>query len=62
MESDIWNFLGRMPYKFGNQTGTPVVLEWAIGNQTCGDPRLQVNYACRNNTECINSTGTSGYL
>ncbi|XP_016498782.2 wall-associated receptor kinase 2 [Nicotiana tabacum] len=40
----------------------PIVLDWAIGNLTCIQARKSKDYACRENSECVDSdTGLGGY-
>ncbi|KAL1834240.1 hypothetical protein ACET3Z_003891 [Daucus carota] len=41
----------------------PIVLDWFIVNQTCGEAqRDQSSYACKfSNSECINATSSTGY-
>ncbi|KAK4724707.1 hypothetical protein R3W88_027486 [Solanum pinnatisectum] len=41
----------------------PIVLEWAIGNLSCAqDLERQEDYACRENSQCVDSdTGLGGY-
>ncbi|XP_059631700.1 wall-associated receptor kinase 2-like [Cornus florida] len=41
----------------------PVVLDWAIGNETCEEARTNLSsYACGQNSICYNSTKVYGYL
>ncbi|XP_039156543.1 wall-associated receptor kinase 5-like [Eucalyptus grandis] len=45
--------------KFNQST---LVLDWAIGNQTCEDAKKNnVSYMCTNNTICIDAENGSGY-
>ncbi|KAF2291301.1 hypothetical protein GH714_022360 [Hevea brasiliensis] len=46
-----------------NETKFPVVLDWAIGNETCNDARKnQETYACKdNNSICYDSDNGPGY-
>lgn len=45
-----------------NKTEFPVVLDWAIGNQTCKDAKNDsTTYACKENSKCINSENGPGY-
>lgn len=37
----------------------PLVLDWAITNQTCADAKKSSGFACQKNTDCIDST--TGY-
>ncbi|KAH6837554.1 hypothetical protein C2S53_009861 [Perilla frutescens var. hirtella] len=40
----------------------PIVVDWAIGNLTCVEAKNSQDYACKANTECIDSdTGLKGY-
>ncbi|XP_062198701.1 putative wall-associated receptor kinase-like 16 isoform X2 [Phragmites australis] len=41
----------------------PLVLDWAIGNETCEVARNKPSYACRDrNSLCVDSTNGPGYL
>ncbi|XP_039127975.1 wall-associated receptor kinase 2-like [Dioscorea cayenensis subsp. rotundata] len=44
-----------------NRTTVPVVLDWAIGNQKCDVAIKSINYTCRGNTQCVDSTNGPGY-
>uniref|UniRef100_A0A2N9FF68 EGF-like domain-containing protein n=1 Tax=Fagus sylvatica TaxID=28930 RepID=A0A2N9FF68_FAGSY len=46
-----------------NRTTVPVVLDWAVGNETCENAqRNQATYACKAaNSDCLNSTNGPGY-
>ncbi|KAG5568352.1 hypothetical protein H5410_064632 [Solanum commersonii] len=40
----------------------PIVLDWAIGNLTCTQSQDRKDYACKENSECVDSdTGLGGY-
>ncbi|KAK4478464.1 hypothetical protein RD792_013939 [Penstemon davidsonii] len=40
----------------------PIVLDWVIGNLTCGEVRSSENYACKSNSYCVDSdTVFKGY-
>uniref|UniRef100_A0A7N2R9W0 EGF-like domain-containing protein n=1 Tax=Quercus lobata TaxID=97700 RepID=A0A7N2R9W0_QUELO len=39
----------------------PMVLDWAIGNETCEVAQKKVNYLCGVNTACFNLKNQSGY-
>nr|POE73337.1 wall-associated receptor kinase 2 [Quercus suber] len=39
----------------------PMVLDWAIGNETCNDVEKKSNYICGDNSSCQNSEDSSGY-
>ncbi|XP_016455653.1 wall-associated receptor kinase 2-like [Nicotiana tabacum] len=44
------------------KASVPIVLDWAIGNLTCIQARKSKDYACRENSECVDSdTGLGGY-
>jgi hypothetical protein len=47
-----------------NRPTVPVVLDWAVGNETCPDAKKNsTSYACKaENSECYNSTNGPGYL
>lgn len=40
---------------------TPMILEWAVGSSRCPDARKRKDYACGQNTDCINSSWGAGY-
>ncbi|KAK8642886.1 hypothetical protein V6N13_012211 [Hibiscus sabdariffa] len=41
----------------------PVILDWTIGNQTCRQAQMDPqNYACKQNTTCIDPGNGPGYL
>ncbi|KAF8405617.1 hypothetical protein HHK36_010524 [Tetracentron sinense] len=46
-----------------NRTNLPVVLDWAIGHNTCDEVRKEApaSYACRSNSNCVNSDNGPGY-
>ncbi|XP_042482395.1 wall-associated receptor kinase 5-like [Macadamia integrifolia] len=45
------------------ESSFPVVLDWAIGNQTCEEAvHDKKSYACGSNSYCFNSTNGPGYL
>ncbi|KAL7142043.1 hypothetical protein ABFS83_08G095900 [Erythranthe nasuta] len=40
----------------------PILLDWVIGNKSCGQSQNSSDYACQKNTYCIDSdTGLGGY-
>ncbi|KAI6689477.1 hypothetical protein NL676_026305 [Syzygium grande] len=39
----------------------PLVLDWAIGNQTCEEAKNSASYLCTKNTNCTNAENGSGY-
>ncbi|MBA0746058.1 hypothetical protein Gogos_008604 [Gossypium gossypioides] len=41
----------------------PMILDWTIGNQTCAEAKMdQENYACKENSDCIDPENGPGYL
>ncbi|GJW72505.1 EGF-like calcium-binding protein [Tanacetum coccineum] len=42
------------------EANVPIVLEWAIGNLSCDKAKVTDNYACRENSKCVDSTRDSG--
>ncbi|KAK9004958.1 hypothetical protein V6N11_042408 [Hibiscus sabdariffa] len=41
----------------------PIILDWTIGNESCREARMDPqNYACKENTTCIDPENGSGYL
>ncbi|XP_058110517.1 wall-associated receptor kinase 2-like [Magnolia sinica] len=50
-------------YKFWDRSNTvPVVLDWAIGNESCEKAQYSPNFACvSENSHCYNSTNGLGY-
>ncbi|XP_075645068.1 wall-associated receptor kinase 2-like [Castanea sativa] len=44
-----------------DQQMMPMVLDWAIGNETCNDVENKSNYICGDNSSCQNSEDGSGY-
>lgn len=46
---------------FFDRTTVPVVLDWAIGNSTCDAVVGSPDYACGENSYCVNSTNGPGY-
>ncbi|POO01054.1 Thrombomodulin [Trema orientale] len=40
----------------------PMVLDWAVGNLSCEQARRRGNLACAQNSKCVNSNSSSGYL
>ncbi|KAJ7959213.1 Wall-associated receptor kinase [Quillaja saponaria] len=46
-----------------NKNDFPVVINWAIGNETCQKARQNAtSYACKDNSFCVDSENASGYL
>ncbi|XP_060178224.1 wall-associated receptor kinase 2-like [Lycium barbarum] len=49
-------------FKERTKASVPIVLDWAIGNLTCIEAQTSEDYACRQNSECVDSdTGLGGY-
>ncbi|KAL7104322.1 hypothetical protein ACP275_08G236900 [Erythranthe tilingii] len=49
---------------FANRTNqnVPILLDWVIGNKTCGQSQNSSDYACHKNSNCTDSdTGLGGY-
>ncbi|KAA8519337.1 hypothetical protein F0562_013593 [Nyssa sinensis] len=62
------NFNGFNMFNVSNYTdsqvvgGAPVVLDWTVGNMSCHEATGNLsNYACKDNSDCINSTRGRGY-
>ncbi|KAL2500507.1 Wall-associated receptor kinase 2 [Forsythia ovata] len=50
--------------KFQNRTmeNVPIVIDWVIGSQNCIQAKKSVEYACLQNSDCVDSdTGLGGY-
>ncbi|MCD7471963.1 hypothetical protein HAX54_012783 [Datura stramonium] len=66
-EADSFHFRGSPDLNeddFVNRTKTsvPIVLDWAIGDLTCTQARNSKDYACGENSECVDSgTDLGGY-
>jgi len=63
-EEKAYNFSSLDLVNLQNRQTVPVVLDWAVGNETCGDAKKNsTTYACKGaNSECFNSTNGPGYL
>ncbi|KAF2291280.1 hypothetical protein GH714_022222 [Hevea brasiliensis] len=63
VEANAYNFSTLDLVDLRNETKFPVVLDWAIGNETCNDARKnQETYACKdNNSICYDSDNGPGY-
>ncbi|KAF3450278.1 hypothetical protein FNV43_RR06358 [Rhamnella rubrinervis] len=48
--------------KLNDTEKLPVVLNWAIGNQTCHEAKKSVNFTCKGNSKCIDTSNGHGYL
>ncbi|KAF3965363.1 hypothetical protein CMV_010444 [Castanea mollissima] len=62
VEENAYNFSSLDLTNFKNDT-VPVVLDWAVGNETCLDAqRNSVSYACKaENSTCYESNNSPGY-
>ncbi|GMI78372.1 wall-associated kinase 2 [Hibiscus trionum] len=45
-----------------NIESLPMVLDWAIGNETCKVAEHKPDYACKRNTICLDPANRSGYI
>ncbi|KAG7944771.1 hypothetical protein I3843_15G120400, partial [Carya illinoinensis] len=63
VEKTKYNFSTLDLQNMQNKHAFPLVLDWAIGNQTCEDAKKDLTgYACKaNNSECYDSTNGPGY-
>ena len=63
VEEKAYNFSSLDLKNLQNRETVPVVLDWAVGNETCeGAQRNKTSYACKaTNSECYNSTNDPGY-
>ncbi|KAG6675861.1 hypothetical protein I3842_15G126200 [Carya illinoinensis] len=63
VEKKEYNFSTLDLQNMQNKDAFPLVLDWAIGNQTCIDAKKDLTgYACKaDNSECYNSTNGPGY-
>lgn len=48
-------------YSFHERQGVPVVLDWAVGNQTCAEARRDRNFLCGARSKCLESANGPGY-
>ncbi|XP_062093512.1 wall-associated receptor kinase 2-like [Humulus lupulus] len=50
--------------EFNNDSMFPVVLDWAVGFNSCqvAIENMTTDYACKENSVCVNSTSRPGYL
>ncbi|KAM4080576.1 hypothetical protein ACJW30_11G027900 [Castanea mollissima] len=60
-KQDTFNFSIDSLRTLRNQKMMPMVLDWAIGNETCNDVENKSNYICGDNSLCQNSEDGSGY-
>ena len=56
-----FNFSIDSLHSLQHQNMTPVVLDWAIGTETCKDIVNKSRYTCGGNSTCIDSDNGSGY-
>uniref|UniRef100_A0A2N9HSL5 Protein kinase domain-containing protein n=1 Tax=Fagus sylvatica TaxID=28930 RepID=A0A2N9HSL5_FAGSY len=63
VEEEAYNFSSLDFENFQNRETVPVVLDWAVGSETCPNAqRNSISYACiAANSECYNSTNGPGY-
>ncbi|XP_027337253.1 wall-associated receptor kinase 1-like [Abrus precatorius] len=62
VENGSYNFLEKDLLKLDKEE-FPVVVDWAVGNQTCKDSMNLSSYACKaDNSRCDNATDGNGYL
>ena len=60
-KQDTFNFSTDSLRTLRDQQMMPMVLDWAIGNETCNDVENKSNYICGDNSSCQNSEDSSGY-
>jgi hypothetical protein len=63
-EEEAYDFSSLDLVNLRDRQTVPVVLDWAVGNETCRDAEKNpTTYACKAaNSECYNSTNGPGYL
>ena len=62
IQEDKFNFSPDYLISLQNNETLPMVLDWAIGNETCEVARNKTNYVCGGNSTCIDLNSTlSGY-
>ncbi|KAI9123116.1 hypothetical protein K1719_006005 [Acacia pycnantha] len=60
-ENGSFHFSSQDLLDLSNRTQFPVVLDWAVGDQTCAKAqRNESSYACKNNTRCLDSSSLTG--
>lgn len=47
--------------RFRSRSTVPIVLDWAVGNQTCGDANKSGSMICGPNSGCVDSDNGPGY-
>ena len=60
-KQDTFNFSTDSLRTLRDQQMMPMVLDWAIGNETCNDVENKSNYICGDNSSCQNFEDGSGY-
>ncbi|GFS34960.1 wall associated kinase 5 [Actinidia rufa] len=61
-EEAAYNFSSLDLANLQNREKLPVMLDWAVGNETCDEARKnQTSYACKENSECYNFDNGPGY-
>ena len=60
-QQTMFNFSIDSLQSLQHQKEMPLVLDWAIGTETCKDVVNKSSYACGGNSTCINSDNRSGY-
>ncbi|PSS31664.1 Wall-associated receptor kinase [Actinidia chinensis var. chinensis] len=61
-EEAAYNFSSLDLANLQNREKLPVMLDWAVGNETCDEARKnQKSYACKENSECYNFDNGPGY-
>ncbi|KAJ0087104.1 hypothetical protein Patl1_08239 [Pistacia atlantica] len=62
VEANQFNFSSTYLQDLRNVNSLPVVLDWAIGNETCEQVKNNMTpYACQGNSTCIDAENGSGY-
>ena len=63
VEEGTYKFTSQDLRNFRNRTKkAPMILNWAIGNQTCSEAKQNLkNYGCQNNSDCYDSENGPGY-
>ncbi|KAI9123046.1 hypothetical protein K1719_005935 [Acacia pycnantha] len=60
-ENGSFHFSSQDLLDLSNRTQFPVVLDWAVGDQTCAKAqRNESSYTCKNNTRCLDSSSLTG--
>ncbi|XAR62869.1 Non-specific serine/threonine protein kinase [Bertholletia excelsa] len=61
-ENNFYNFSSLDLLDFKKRDKIPVVLDWAIGNETCSEAKgNKTSFACKSNSNCSDSDNGSGY-